>query len=73
MAASGFIPNFAQIKKAIDLGNLDTIPNKLGNKVVSLIHPGLSDGYSLSPATASYLKQEYRGNIPVAGINQKKT
>ena len=70
--ASGFIPNFAQIKKAIDLGNLDTIPNKLGNKVVSLIHPGLSDGYSLNPATASYLKQEYRGNIPVAGINQTK-
>jgi TP901 family phage tail tape measure protein len=70
--ASGFIPNFAQIKKAIDLGNLDTIPNKLGNKVVSLIYPGLSDGYTLSPATASYLKQEYRGNIPVAGINQKK-
>ena len=70
--ASGFIPNFAQIKKAIDLGNLDTIPNKLGNKVVSLIHPGLSDGYSLSPATASYLKQEYTGRIPVAGINQTK-
>jgi TP901 family phage tail tape measure protein len=70
--ASGFIPNFAQTKKAIDLGNLDTIPNELGNKVVSLIYPGLSDGYSLSPATASYLKQEYRGNIPVAGINQTK-
>ena len=70
--ASGFIPNFAQTKKAIDLGNLDTIPNKLGNKVVSLIHPGLSDGYSLSPATASYLKQEYTGRIPVAGINQTK-
>ena len=70
--ASGFIPNFAQTKKAIDLGNLDTIPNKLGNKVVSLIHPGLSDGYSLNPATASYLKQEYTGRIPVAGINQTK-
>jgi TP901 family phage tail tape measure protein len=69
--ASGFIPNFAQTKKAIDLGNLDTIPNKLGNKVVSLIYPGLSDGYSLRPATANYLKQDYRGNIPVAGINQK--
>ena len=70
--ASGFIPNFAQTKKAIDLGNLDKIPNELGNKVVSLIYPGLSDGYTLSPATASYLKQEYRGNIPVAGINQTK-
>lgn len=69
--ASGFIPNFAQGKNAIDLGNLDTIPNKLGNKVVSLIYPGLSDGYSLNPATASYLKQEYTGKIPVAGINQK--
>lgn len=74
-AADGFIPNFAKQKRAsknaIDLGNLDTIPNKLGNKVVSLIHPGLSDGYSLRPATANYLKQDYRGNIPVAGINQK--
>jgi TP901 family phage tail tape measure protein len=73
--ADGFIPNFAKqktaSKNAIDLGNLDTIPNKLGNKVVSLIYPGLSDGYSLRPATANYLKQDYRGNIPVAGINQK--
>ena len=70
--AAGFIPNFAQTKKTIDLGNLDTIPNELGNKVVSLIYPGLSDGYTLSPATASYLKQEYTGKIPVAGINQTK-
>jgi TP901 family phage tail tape measure protein len=70
--AAGFIPNFAKTKNAINLGNLDTIPNQLGNKVVSLIHPGLSEGYQLRPATAKYLKNEYTGKIPVAGINQTK-
>ena len=71
-AASGFIPNFAKTNSAIDLGNLNTIPNELGNKVVSLIHPGLSEGYQLKPATAKYLKNEYTGNIPVAGIDQNQ-
>jgi|688.fasta_scaffold00448_47 TP901 family phage tail tape measure protein len=71
--ASGFIPNFAQTKEPpTQLGNLDKIPNKLGNKVLSLIYPGLSEGYTLRPATASYLKKQYTGNIPVAGISQKK-
>jgi TP901 family phage tail tape measure protein len=69
----GFIPNFAQTKEPpVQLGNLDKIPNKLGNKVLSLIYPGLSEGYALRPATASYLKKQYTGNIPVAGISQKK-
>jgi TP901 family phage tail tape measure protein len=72
-SASGFIPNFAQTKNPpIQLGNLDKIPNELGKKVLSLVYPGLSDGYTLQPATATYLKQQYRGNIPVAGINKQK-
>jgi|688.fasta_scaffold03654_13 TP901 family phage tail tape measure protein len=71
--AGGFIPNFAQTKEpSTQLGNLDKIPNKLGNKVLSLIYPGISEGYTLRPATASYLKKQYTGNIPVAGISQKK-
>jgi hypothetical protein len=71
--ASGFIPNFAQTKNPpIQLGNLDKIPNKLGKKVLSLIYPGLSGPYELAPATATYLKQQYTGNIPVAGINKDK-
>jgi TP901 family phage tail tape measure protein len=71
--ASGFIPNFAQTKNPpIQLGNLDKAPNKLGKKVLSLIYPGLSGPYELAPATATYLKQQYTGNIPVAGINQQK-
>jgi TP901 family phage tail tape measure protein len=71
--AKGFIPNFAQAKEqSTQLGNLDRIPNSLGNKVLSLIYPGLSEGYSLRPATATYLKKRYTGNIPVAGINEKK-
>jgi TP901 family phage tail tape measure protein len=70
--ANGFIPNFAQQKEPpIQLGNLDKIPNKLGNKVLSLIYPGLSTGYTLKPATARYLNKQYTGNIPVAGINKK--
>jgi TP901 family phage tail tape measure protein len=69
----GFIPNFAQTKEPpIQLGNLDTIPNKLGKKVLSLIYPGISEGYVLRPATASYLKKQYTANIPVAGINQTR-
>jgi TP901 family phage tail tape measure protein len=70
--AQGFIPNFAQTKNSpIELGNLDKIPNKLGKKVLSLIYPGLSTGYTLRPATARYLNQQYTGNVPVAGINEK--
>lgn len=69
-AASGFIPNFAQGKNAIDLGDTRTSP-ALKGKVLSLIHPGISQGYSMTPATASYLGQQYKGLIPVAGINQQ--
>lgn len=68
--ASGFIPNFAQGKNLIDLGDTRTSP-ALKGKVVSLIHPGVSEGYSMTPATASYLGQQYKGLIPVAGINKQ--
>lgn len=68
--SAGFIPNFAQGKNAIDLGDTRTSP-ALKGKVLSLIHPGISQGYSMTPATASYLGQQYRGLIPVAGINEQ--
>jgi TP901 family phage tail tape measure protein len=68
-AASGFIPNFAQTKEVTDLG--DTRTSKLlNNKVVSLIYPQVSEGYSMMPGVGNYLNKTYKGLIPVAGINK---
>lgn len=68
-AAYGFIPNFAQTKEVIDLGDTRT-STLLNNKVLSLIYPQISEGYSMIPAVGSYLGKTYKGLIPVAGINK---
>jgi TP901 family phage tail tape measure protein len=72
-AASGFIPNFAKSSKEgdeiIDLGDTRT-SKALNGKVVSLIYPNISEGYTMAPGAGSYLGKKYKGLIPVAGINK---
>ena len=73
---SGFIPNFAQAltqtkKEVVDLG--DTRNSKLlGGKVLSLIYPQFSKGYSMQQGTGKYLGKTYTGKIPVAGIDKNR-
>jgi TP901 family phage tail tape measure protein len=73
---SGFIPNFAQAltetkKEVVDLG--DTRNSKLlGGKVLSLIYPQFSQGYSMQQGTGKYLGKTYTGKIPVAGIDKNR-
>jgi TP901 family phage tail tape measure protein len=69
--AHGFIPNFAQSspQKPINLGDTTSSPLLKGKKL-SLIHPGITEGFTKNPAIATYLGQQYKGLIPVAGINK---
>lgn len=67
----GFIPNFAPSSNVIDVGDITNRPPILKNKVISLIYPEISEGYTKVPVSSVFNKQTFKGSMPVAGINPK--